>query len=1004
MLTAFAGAQFKVDANNVPIVHAKRRALVVGAANYASMGKLTYPISDAQKFRDALVDGFKFSPSSVTYISDAPDSPIKPTSSEILGAIDKLLADPTLDKGDLFIFYFSGHGIGKSDTDYLCMSDSTVANIETTGVPVAKIVYKLRNAGLRNILFIADACRAGDKSNFGTALNFLARKTNIAVLLGCEPGNKSYESPTLRSGVYTYFLLKALSNPKNRTEFGGLWASKVASNVESLVFEYTKHDYGDNAQKPDAFADPTSDVLLAKYVPDDSKSSSNAKPEPGMVKSPEKMSDDLTQQIDIELAAHRVSNALEVAKQAVSLNPKNYEAAYLGSFLTVICGRTGETEKMCDLLKASENPYYHGLGFVMSESRRTPIAERLKALEAFWDSSPKDGAHGSMLWNKARTFAPRNACTKLLRKMLQDLKPSRFTTFIEAEVAYGESKFEVALDKYRAAAKIPDQFNEIRPEDLTYYQLILLYEMHRTAELKQLIDEQLQTPKVRPRVWVICAVLLRAIGEEERAVEIIKKRFSDDELSDDQAVMCAEAAPLALADLAPQLEALVKLRPYSWKLQTILALAKPAPENNAWNLAQRYSDNALELTSLEYAIMKKEFDEQVRLKSAKQLDFSNTYFLFWTMFLSQISEIGNDSEKWCQILEIASKTGKEPQAYRLLRRYITDLGDTTTLDSQFYESVFRLATVVLDDDLTKLAAESPSFPKEESALFRLDYVGYLASRGKYAEARVASKALPETPALCKKLRDTLDAILKAEAGDKDQLKILATMEFGTTNLDVTARGLTALMLADKADADTALKSLEGALQFNFALIPSIRDRAIDKYLKLLKTKGQGATADGLLFSLAGSGPLFPYIRDSYFGSVPNSKDYAGKISLETEWFSEIAFRGNNPAHVRQGPNGNAIGKAKVDILIDESGKVSGTIAIHKGETVSINGEVDIRGNLVAEARLNGTKVFAVEAKMVGREFRQTDAFKKADVGTQLFFTNADGIVTIFVIPASAMMP
>ena len=90
---------------------------------------------------------------------------------------------------------------------------------------------------LRNILIVADACRAGTQSNFGIALNFVARKSNIALLLGCEPGKKSYEAPALRSGVYTYFLLKSLSNSKNRTPLGGLWASKVARCLEGDFVE-----------------------------------------------------------------------------------------------------------------------------------------------------------------------------------------------------------------------------------------------------------------------------------------------------------------------------------------------------------------------------------------------------------------------------------------------------------------------------------------------------------------------------------------------------------------------------------------------------------------------------------------------------------------------------------------------------------------------------------------------------------------------------------------------
>ena len=84
--------------------------------------------------------------------------------------------------------------------------------------------------------------------------------------------------------------------------------------------------------------------------------------------------------------------------------------------------------------------------------------------------------------------------------------------------------------------------------------------------------------------------------------------------------------------------------------------------------------------------------------------------------------------------------------------------------------------------------------------------------------------------------------------------------------------------------------------------------------------------------------------------------------------------------------------------------MSGTIAILNGETLIVSGQIDGYGNLVAEAMLKGQKAFVVEAKLADQDFRRTTVYKKAELGTQIFLTNLDGIVTIFVIPVNAIMP
>ncbi len=45
--------------------------------------------------------------------------PIAPMRSNVLKALDETLADPALQKGEPFVLYFSGHGVGRPEGDFL---------------------------------------------------------------------------------------------------------------------------------------------------------------------------------------------------------------------------------------------------------------------------------------------------------------------------------------------------------------------------------------------------------------------------------------------------------------------------------------------------------------------------------------------------------------------------------------------------------------------------------------------------------------------------------------------------------------------------------------------------------------------------------------------------------------------------------------------------------------------------------------------------------------------
>lgn len=245
---------------------ARSWALVLGASKYSSLAPLKYAASDAEMFASSLKNDLGFSPDTVHLLTDSSSN--KLTSQGILDALDKMVKDRRLDPGHLFIFYFSGHGIGTPQGDYLCPTDADPKNVSQVGVSVKDIVKRFVDAGMHNVLIVADACREGQKNSFGRELRELGRTANIAVFLGCAPGQRSYENPRTGHGYFTQFLSKVQADAKTRDQkYGALWASAVAKQVVEQVSASTERQFGDAKQVPDTWSDPNQDVMLTLVPP-----------------------------------------------------------------------------------------------------------------------------------------------------------------------------------------------------------------------------------------------------------------------------------------------------------------------------------------------------------------------------------------------------------------------------------------------------------------------------------------------------------------------------------------------------------------------------------------------------------------------------------------------------------------------------------------------------------------------------------------------------------------
>ena len=127
-----------------------------------------------------------------------------------------------LAEDELFIFYYAGHGFHGAGGNRLSTYDTNRSNIGDTSLSMRDdLLEPLAESACRRALVFVDACAEKfrgvvESRDVITNLDadelkeFFDNAWYLGVFLSCSPGEKSYPSPTLKHGVWTYFLLEAM--------------------------------------------------------------------------------------------------------------------------------------------------------------------------------------------------------------------------------------------------------------------------------------------------------------------------------------------------------------------------------------------------------------------------------------------------------------------------------------------------------------------------------------------------------------------------------------------------------------------------------------------------------------------------------------------------------------------------------------------------------------------------------------------------------------------------
>ena len=192
-------------------------ATVVAIENYQqkSIKPVQFAADDATAFKAALIEHMKVPALNIELWIDQ-----DATQNRLLNDLPYQIKQ--LGPEDRFIFFYAGHGFFAKGSNRLTAWDSHPANLDGTTVSLESVLLgPLKDSPCRKHLIFIDACAAGlheensrDILTDMTSTEFeelLKSSTYSAAFFSCSPMQKSYSSEKLRHGIWSYYLLQALT-------------------------------------------------------------------------------------------------------------------------------------------------------------------------------------------------------------------------------------------------------------------------------------------------------------------------------------------------------------------------------------------------------------------------------------------------------------------------------------------------------------------------------------------------------------------------------------------------------------------------------------------------------------------------------------------------------------------------------------------------------------------------------------------------------------------------
>lgn len=215
-------------------------AVIIGVADYksAAASDLLFASNDAQLFSDFLKSpaGGNVPADHICLLKNE-----EATKNNIIYQTKILFRQASSE--DRVILYFSGHGMSGYVLPYDAMP------LGSNWLSYEEIKELFRTSSAKTKLLFADACFAGgfknsmsgnNSSNSNTHTVKGTADTDIAIMLSCSDNETSIESPYLRQGAFSYFLIKGLKGEADRDGTGKITIQELFYYVYNHTTSYAK--------------------------------------------------------------------------------------------------------------------------------------------------------------------------------------------------------------------------------------------------------------------------------------------------------------------------------------------------------------------------------------------------------------------------------------------------------------------------------------------------------------------------------------------------------------------------------------------------------------------------------------------------------------------------------------------------------------------------------------------------------------------------------------------
>lgn len=945
-------AQTDIVKRQVAFTAPKRWALVIGAGNYTSLGKLTYAPNDASSFSKALIEDFQFPAESVTTLTDEAGSK-QPTVDHIRQELDRLLNDARLNQGDLFILYFSGHGIGTPSGDYLAPTDATEESIEKVGLPIKEVVAQFASKGLRNVLVIADACRAGKKNEFGKELSALGEKTNIGVMLACQPGGKSYEWSRQGHGFFTYYLLQALKRQELRQQSSGaLWASEVGKWISGKVVSATEDTFTP-AQAPAIQCDDRRDVMLGAFIP-------------------KNLETEVVEQFkDKILDSSKLASALSDYAQRLYESGRYFESAEMlrtvdglqaledGDRLTLSLslsqvGRDNESEIQLGKLRASKGPIAQSLGVFYS--KKSSLERKHKSAINLLEAVPSINVATALIQDMG-DIGEGPYRTDLIERILskfKDVSPQT-ASYFRAELAYEKNDLESAEHLFRESfsqSGLP--FDPEVPRVRLFTTLTRLYKFKEAVDhCEEMSKASLESNKKMAGTWLV----LKASVERWNLMDKVSAaatvgRALDFDLDPNELISALNAGGLEGATYASKFHEQARRFPRSWEA---LLVEK---------IVTSFEEGSLEFVISEDSPIMRYVDDPKRVA----IGFETAIFGIWEDSISSgamppevyqsllILKSGNlmtlarsfpedEHLMWYATLN-GIRAFRTHQLQALYKAKVYPSLESKTVSAQKASSYLMVAFNGCDWPVfDKILGSKKLVGSDALNAPWLDALSQLI-RGREDSLKALVPTLKDPTQDFRPMAEALKIYVKSRKETPEKAAtLLAGLEMGE---DTSANALIGLAWLKLGDVEKARPLLEESLSMMNWAFQGLHSYAVSQLGQALRQE-KSEEADAITYFMQFTQPAHPATQPLTYGQNPTLDSYAGKFT----------FTG------RRVNDDTKIERVKGYWTISSKGQLAGNIG-----TIAISGSVDQKGNFIGNADEGGKK-WQVIGKLAPKTYYQT---------------------------------